>query len=175
MAFQTGPVRQYAASLHANPCFITKRWLCIFILLGAFWPKEHITLGLCFIVFSKLINGKHSGENRYENVYFALLKSFSTKGYQQLLYHNLWNVIRVCVRQGSTHKNASAIMYYPLHEGDSTEHFASPKTYSLSTNLVWHMYFCFCEFNWVCNTANFQNVSHLLWFINSKHNITGTL
>lgn len=127
MGFQIGPVRHYAASLHANPFFITERWLCIFILLGAFWPKEHITLGLCFIVFSKLINGKHSGKNRYENVYFALLKSLSTKGYQQLLYHNLWNVIRVCVRQSSTDKNASAIMYYPPMRGRAHNILLPPK------------------------------------------------
>lgn len=55
-----------------------QRWLCV-------WEKEHITSSLCFIVFSKLINEKHSGKSRYENVYFALLKSPSTKGYQQLL------------------------------------------------------------------------------------------
>lgn len=85
MAFQIGNVRHYAVGLHASPFFITETWLCIFILLGAFWAKEHITTSLCFIVFSKLINGKHSGKNRYENVYFALLKSPSTKGYQQLL------------------------------------------------------------------------------------------
>lgn len=82
MAFQIGNVRHYAAGLHASPFFITERRLCVFILLGAFWAKEHITLSLCFIVFSKLINGRHSGKNRYENVYFALLKSPSTKGYQ---------------------------------------------------------------------------------------------
>lgn len=88
--------------------------LCVFILLGAFWAKEHITSSLCFIVFSKLINGKHSGKNRYENVYFALLKSLSTKGYQQLLWHNLWNVIRVCVWESSADKAASAITDSPL-------------------------------------------------------------
>ena len=85
MAFQIGSIRHYPAALHASPFFIMERWLCVFILLGAFWAKEHITLSLCFIVFSKLINGKHSGKNRYENVYFALLRSPSTKGYQQLL------------------------------------------------------------------------------------------
>lgn len=57
--------------------------------LVPFSAKEHITTSLCFIVFSKLINGMHSGKNRYENVYFALLKSPSTKGYQQLLQYNL--------------------------------------------------------------------------------------
>lgn len=36
MAFQTGNVRHYAAGLHASPFFITERWLCVFILLGAF-------------------------------------------------------------------------------------------------------------------------------------------
>lgn len=36
MAFQIGDVRHYAAGLHASPFFITERWLCVFILLGAF-------------------------------------------------------------------------------------------------------------------------------------------
>lgn len=135
-----------------------ERWLCVFILLGAFRAKEHITLSLCFIVFSKLINGKHSGKNRYENVYFALLKSPSTKGYQQLLLYNLWNVIRVCVcvRESSTDKAASAIM-------DSLITFCFPLKLILS-ELILHdmLHFCFsyhevtCELNRVCNTATFQ-------------------
>lgn len=97
-----------------EPILHHRETLCVFILFGAFWAKEHITSSLCFIVFSKLINGKHSGKNRYENVYFALLKSLSTKGYQQLLWHNLWNVIRVCVRESSADKAASAITDSPL-------------------------------------------------------------
>lgn len=97
-----------------EPILHHRETLCVFILLGAFWAKEHITSSLCFIVFSKLINGKHSGKNRYENVYFALLKSLSTKGYQQLLWHNLWNVIRVCVWESSADKAASAITDSPL-------------------------------------------------------------
>lgn len=156
MAFQIGSIRRGPAGLHASPYFIMERWLCVFILLGAFWAKEHITSSLCFIVFSKLINGKHSGKNRYENVYFALLKSPSTKGYQQLLWYNLWNVIRVRVRESSTDKAASAIMDFLIT-------FCFPLKLILSeVNLHDILHFCFsyhgatCELNWVCNKANFQ-------------------
>lgn len=166
-----------------EPILHHRETLCVFILLGAFWAKEHITSSLCFIVFSKLINGKHSGKNRYENVYFALLKSLSTKGYQQLLWHNLWNVIRVCVWESSADKAASAITDSPPHNIS----LCPLETYSLWTNSAWHMHFCFsyhgatCELKWVCGTGNFQitfrtsRVSDLPWFIHSRRRKPTTL
>lgn len=60
---------------------------CVFYLVGCLLSKgAHYIESLFYCV--QQINkweARRGKKNRYENVYFALLKSLSTKGYQQLL------------------------------------------------------------------------------------------
>lgn len=59
---------------------------CVFYLVGCLLSKGAHYIESLFYCVQQINKWEARWEkNRYENVYFALLKSLSTKGYQQLL------------------------------------------------------------------------------------------